>query len=146
VDRREALEREAAGWGAFLAEVDAVPPDRREVEGVVPGWSVKDLVVHCAGWARFAADHLEATDGTFTDPFGNEPDEHWDALSQDMIEASRAMSFEEALREAEEARVRARSVWSALGSPSDEAARFFSDETADHYGEHASEIGTFRRG
>jgi hypothetical protein len=146
MDRRDELAtREAESWRAFLSEVEAVPSDRREDEGVVPGWSVKDLVSHCGGWARFSADQLQAIgNGTFTDPFDGVPDEHWDRVSQAMIEESRRMSFEEVLRGAEEARARARSVWSALPEVSGEAERFFAEETSEHYDEHRAEIQAFR--
>jgi hypothetical protein len=146
MDRRDELaKREAESWRAFLAEVEAVPSDLRSVEGVVPGWSVKDLVHHCGGWARFSADQLEAIgNGPFTDPFDGVPDEHWDRVSQEMIEEARRMSFEEVLRGAEEARARARSVWSALSNVGEEAARFFAEETSEHYDEHRAEIQAFR--
>jgi len=146
MDRREDLaKREAESWTAFLTEVEAVPSERRSVEGVVPGWSVKDLVHHCGGWAGFSADQLEAIgNGTFKDPFDGVPDEHWDRVSQEMIEESRRMSFEEVLQGAEEARARARSVWGALPAVSDDAARFFSEETFEHYEEHRAEIQAFR--
>ncbi|HEY2802622.1 MAG TPA: maleylpyruvate isomerase N-terminal domain-containing protein [Actinomycetota bacterium] len=146
MDRRDELAtREAESWRAFLSEIQAVPSDRREDEGVVPGWSVKDLVSHCGGWARFSADQLQAIgNGTFTDPFDGVPDEHWDRVSQEMIEESRRTSFEEVLRGAEEARARARSVWSALPTVSDEATHFFSEETYEHYDEHRAEIQAFR--
>jgi len=146
MDRRDELaKREAESWGAFRAEVEAVPSDRREVEGVVPGWSVKDLVQHCGGWARFSADQLEAIgSGTFTDPFDGVPDEHWDRVSQEMIEESRRMSFEDVLRGAEESRARVRSVWSALSNVTEEAERFFAEETSEHYDEHRAEVQTFR--
>jgi hypothetical protein len=143
--RKELATREAESWQSLLAEVEAVPSDRLEDEGVVPGWSVKDLVWHCGGWARFSADHLEATgNGTFADPFDGVPDEHWDRVSQEMIEEGRRMTLEEVLRGAEEARARARSVWSELPSVSEEAARFFAGETSEHYDEHRAEIRAFR--
>ncbi|MFL5767070.1 MAG: maleylpyruvate isomerase N-terminal domain-containing protein [Actinomycetota bacterium] len=146
MDRREELAaREAESWKALLGEIEAVPSERRNVEGVVPGWSVKDLVAHCGGWARFSADRLERTGShPFTDPFDDAPDEHWDRVSQEMIDESRPMSFEDVLRAAEAARNRVRSVWSALPGASDEAARFFSEETAEHYDEHRAEIRAFR--
>jgi hypothetical protein len=146
MDRRDELvKREAESWRAFLSEVEAVPSDRRSVEGVVPGWSVKDVVQHCGGWARFSADQLEGMgSGPFTDPFDGVPDEHWDRVSQEMIEESRRMSFEEVLRGAEESRARARSVWSALPTVSEEAARLFAEETSEHYDEHRAEIQAFR--
>jgi hypothetical protein len=73
------------------------------------------------------------------------PDEHWDRVSQEMIEESRRMSFEEVLRGAEESRARARSVWGAVSTVSEEAADFFAGETSEHYDEHRAEIQTFRK-
>ena len=146
MDQRDELaQHEEESWKAFLAKVQAVPPERRSVESVVPGWSVKDLVHHCGGWARFSADHLEAMgSGTFTDPFDGVPDEHWARVSQEMIDESRRMSFDDVLRGAEEARSHARGVWASLPQVSDEAARFFADETWEHYDEHGAEIRAFR--
>ena len=46
MDRDELLEREHASWSALEAAVGRVPADRRAVDGVVPGWSVKDLLWH----------------------------------------------------------------------------------------------------
>ena len=143
--REELAERERTSWDAFVAEVDAVPQERLTTEGVVPGWSVKDIVWHCAGWARFAGDHLQSMrDGTFRDPFEGVPDEHWDAVSQEMIDAARAMSVAEVRRGAEEARTRVRGMLSSLPEVDELAARWFSEETFDHYDEHAREIRAFR--
>src|SRR5436309_5567478 len=70
VMREEYLAKEQASWDAFLQSVEAVPEEGRTDPTVVPGWSVQDLVWHCAGWAGFAGDHLEQMrDGTFVDPF-----------------------------------------------------------------------------
>src|SRR6266511_2228767 len=60
MDREELLEREHASWSALEAAVGRVPSDRRAVDGVVPGWSVKDLLWHCAYWAGFWAGTTEA--------------------------------------------------------------------------------------
>ena len=122
-----------------------MPRERLETEGVVPGWSVKDIVWHCAGWARFAADHLESIGaGTFRDPFEGLPDTHWDAVSQEMIDESRDMTFDEVRSRAEEARERVRGVLSSLPTVDELATQWFSDETFDHYDEHALEIRAFR--
>ncbi len=54
MDRDELLQREARAWDALEAAVARVPDDRRAEEGVVPGWSTKDLVWHCGYWAGWA--------------------------------------------------------------------------------------------
>ena len=140
----EHLQKEAAAWDAFLEVVRRVPPGRREEQSVVPGWSVKDLVWHNAGWATFAGDHLKQMElGEFVDPFEGVPDSHWDEVSQRMIEESRGMTFDEVLAGAETARERVRAIWSSMPEIGDEAARWFADETFVHYDEHAEEIRRF---
>ena len=59
MNREALLEREANAWLDLQAAFGAVPPDRREVEGVVPGWSTHDLLWHCAYWAADAGDSLD---------------------------------------------------------------------------------------
>ena len=59
MDREEMLRREEDAWRRFAETVRAVPADRRDVEGVVPGWTVHDLVWHVGYWAGYAADVIE---------------------------------------------------------------------------------------
>jgi hypothetical protein len=142
--RDEYLGKEQASWDTFLGVVGSVPTEKRSDPGVVPGWSVKDLVWHCAGWATFAGDHLEQIrDGTFVDPFADAPDSHWDEVSQQMIDESRGMTFEDVVAGAEHARARVRAIWSALPAIDAEAGSWFADETFSHYDEHTDEIRAF---
>lgn len=144
-ERRDELARkERAAWEGFLALLDAVPADRLESEGVVPGWSVKDLVWHCGEWARFAGDHLEQmAGGTFVDPFEGVDGAHWDAVSQRMIDESRSMTWDEVLAGAEARRLRVRDILGSLPSVDDQVGRWFAEETFVHYDEHAEEIRRF---
>lgn len=140
----ELATKENTAWRYFLDAVGSVPADRLADEGVVPGWSVKDLVWHCAEWARFAGEHLgHMQGGTFKDPFEGVDPAHWDRLSQEMIDESRTMSFDEVLAGAEARRTAVRDVVASLPSIDDEAARWFADETFVHYHEHAAEIRRF---
>lgn len=59
MDREALLERENEAWLKFADTFAAVPSDRREAQGVVPGWSTHDLVWHCVYWADYAGDMLE---------------------------------------------------------------------------------------
>ena len=59
MDRAEMLEREDEAWGRSAETISAVPAERRDVEGVVPGWTVHDLVWHVGYWAGYAADVIE---------------------------------------------------------------------------------------
>jgi hypothetical protein len=72
----ELLQAEEAAWAEFVAEVSRVPEHRRGEEGVVPNWSVNDLVFHNGKWAGVAAEKLALirdTGGAGED----DPDEVW---------------------------------------------------------------------
>jgi hypothetical protein len=141
------LAAERKAWSAFMALVDRVPPERREVREVVPGWSVKDLVWHNAGWALFSAEELTRLDGeTFVDPFARMDDVTVDSDNDTQLEAGRELSWDAMLVEVDVQRRRAIELWAALDDLSAEAAAFFDEETSVHYREHADEIERFLEG
>lgn len=140
---QEFLDREASSWEAFDTQVMAVPSGRRETPGVVGEWTLKDVVWHCAHWARFAADHLNAAvDGPFVDPFDTHPDEHWTAVNAEVAATSAGMSWDDVVAGAEAARtsLRAAVVRPDLG---DEPIAWAADESWIHYDEHAAEVRAF---
>ena len=140
---QEFLEREAASWDAFEAQVDRVAADQREVAGVVEGWSLKDVVWHCAYWARFSADHLVMEgDGSHTDPFATLTDEEADRENAEVAEASSAMSWEDVWEGAADARASVRSVVNRPGLSS-EQIDFAAEESWIHYDEHAEHVRAF---
>ncbi len=142
MDRDELLQREADAWAGLEAAVARVSAERRTVEGVVPGWSVQDLVWHCAAWADFAGGNLEAmAAGTYEDE--DHDDAYWDAMNADIAAASKAMSWDEVVAGAADARARVRAAIVAVPDLTDEAAADFSGETFEHYDEHAAEIAAF---
>jgi hypothetical protein len=140
--RDELLEREKAAWDALLAAVHRVPADRRREPGVVPGWSVQDLVWHCgrwAGWVVIALEriHSRAADGS------DLPEPVWQGLNDEWAEESREMSWEAVESGAEAERARAREVFAAIDEVTDEEASEFSEETFVHYEDHRVEIERF---
>src|SRR5262245_27774414 len=79
MDRDELLRREEEHWRSLEAAIGAVAPERRVEPGVVPGWSVRDLVWHCARWSDYAGDMLAAIGaGTYAH------EEHPDAFYEDL--------------------------------------------------------------
>jgi len=144
-DRNELLKREEAAWAEFVAEVGRVPEHLRSEEGVVPGWSVSDLVFHNGKWAGVAAEKLGAirTSGSAGE---EDPDEVWRGKNDRWAEESKSLSFEEAMAAALADREQARSALVALPEVTDEAASWFTEETFDHYLEHAEEVGRFADG
>jgi hypothetical protein len=135
----EQLAREDEAWGEFVDAFDAISEDARDVEGVVPGWSTKDLVWHCGYWAGYVADVLsKIARGEPTDDSRD-----WDAFNAIVTDEGRALTWDEIIVRSEECRVRAREALQALPALTDEAISEFSGETYEHYDEHAAEIRAF---
>jgi Mycothiol maleylpyruvate isomerase N-terminal domain. len=144
-DELAAAERQA--WAAFLASIDRVPPERRDIREVVPGWSVKDLVWHNAGWALFSAEELTKLDGLpFTDPFAGHDDDYWDRENAAQLEAGRELPWDQMLAQTEVLREGAHQLWAELGELTPEAADWFAEETSVHYRGHGEEIERFLEG
>jgi hypothetical protein len=141
-DRDELLKREEAAWSEFVAEVGRVPEHRRGDLGVVPGWSVNDLVFHNGKWAGVAAEKLGAlaTSGSAGE---DEPDDVWEGKNELWAAESKSMLYQEAMARALEDRERARAALLVLSEVTDEAASWFTEETFDHYQEHTEEVSRF---
>jgi Mycothiol maleylpyruvate isomerase N-terminal domain len=135
-EKDELLTLEEKGWAAFVGEVLRVPEHRRADPGVVPGWSVIDLVFHVAKWAGVAADKLELLGKDES----TEEDDDWEAMNQAWAARSKSMPYEQAMSEALQERQRAREALGAMEAVTHEAEGWFKEETIDHYTEHADEI------
>lgn len=145
--RDELIAGEREAWEAFMALVDRVPPERRDVREVVPGWSVKDLVWHNVGWALISAKELAKLDGQpWVDPFAGHDDAYWDAETEKQIESGRDLSWDDLLEQADASREWAHALWASLGDLGPEAADWFAEETSVHYAEHGQEIERFLEG
>jgi hypothetical protein len=136
------LDREAAAWAAFEANVDRVPQDRRDQPGVVGDWTVKDVVWHCAYWSGFAADHLATEGESFTDPFDAHPDAYWDDVNAQVAAASAAMSWEDVVEGTHEARERLRAAVARPGIAA-VTVEWAADESWIHYDEHGAHVEAF---
>jgi DinB family protein len=139
MDRDELLEREDKAWAGFEDAFAAVSEDRRDTPGVVPGWSVKDLVWHCAYWAGYVGDVLDRIARGEPEP----PDQDWEALNVAVNEDGHALSWDQIIVEAAKRRERARTALAALPELTDPAVEEFTGETFEHYEEHAAEIAAF---
>jgi hypothetical protein len=139
MDRDALLQREDTAWSAFVDAFAAVPQDRRDVDGVVPGWSVKDLVWHCGYWADYVGDVLERMGAGEPEP----PDQDWDELNRMVAEDGKRLPWDEVIIAAERGRDRARSALTAMTDVTEGAASEFTGETFEHYEEHAAEIQAF---
>jgi hypothetical protein len=144
MDRQELLAREASSWEALMAAVARVPEDRRAEPGVVPGWSVADLVWHCGYWVDDAARRIEAIASGTPEP--DDPEAVWQKTNDEVAAQSKTMSWDEVLARSETARDRIRAVLSSLSEIPPAAESEFVDETIEHYDEHSAEIERFAAG
>ena len=138
-DRDQLLRHEDEAWRAFVAEVGRVPASARADGGVVPGWSVIDLVYHCGKWAGVAADKLdELRTGQKA-----EEDDDWQPKNDLWAAESKKMVYEEAMARALADRERARRAFEEFPNVDANAASWFKEETFDHYEEHTEEIARY---
>lgn len=135
----ELLQKEDTAWLDFVDAFAPIPEDRRDVEGVVPGWTVHDMVWHCGYWAGYVGDVLERIQRGEPAP----EDQDWDAFNRDVIEVGRGMLWDDVILQSEQNRERARSALGALATITDEAVEEFAGETFEHYTEHAAELRAF---
>jgi hypothetical protein len=141
MERQQLLDREASSWEALMGAVARVPGPRRTEPGVVPGWSVADLVWHCGYWVDDAARRIELIAAGSPEP--EEPEAVWQKTNDEVAEQSKAMSWDEVVERSEAARERIRTVFAALSDVPPRAESEFVDETFEHYDEHAVEIRRF---
>src|SRR5262245_49101762 len=111
MDIEGSLQREETAWARLADALSAVPPERREVGGVVPGWSAHDVAWHCGYWAGDAGEVLERILGGEADP----PDT--DVPDEEILAAGRAMTWDEMLGRAEQGRERVRAAFAAFADP-----------------------------
>ncbi len=134
------LQREDEGWAALMAAVEGVPVDRRSEPGVVPGWSVDDLVWHCGRWADWAREPLQRIgDGTYD----RDREYPWEQLNDQWAADSKVLSWDEIERGVADMRRDARAALAALPTVGEDAIREFNTDTFEHYAEHAAEIARF---
>ena len=141
MERDELLDREASSWEALMAAAARVPEGRRTELGVVPGWSVADLVWHCGYWADDAARRIELIAAGTPEP--DDPEAVWQRTNDEVAEQSKAMSWDDIVSRSEGARQRIRTALSSLSEISSGAESEFVEETFEHYDEHAAEIERF---
>lgn len=140
--RSEAMRREAEAWSTFEAAVLRIPRDRWGEEGVLPGWAVRDLLWHVAGWMDRCAENLERRGDGALDPV-EETDEQVDALNEAFAAAARMMDSDAVWSGLVAARDLARRRLGELPDVDDTAIGWFGGETFEHYGEHLGDLERF---
>ena len=138
--RAEQAKLEADAWAAFEAALEAIPRTRWEDDGVLPGWSVKELLWHMAGWLQKCARRLEEmrTRGEAVRT-GQTVDERNDELAAQ----ARSMTVDAVYRGLIDARALVREEWQALPVVDEQAISELADETYEHYDEHRADLERF---
>jgi uncharacterized damage-inducible protein DinB len=138
--RTEQAKREADSWASFEAALEAIPRTSWEDEGVVPGWSVKELLWHMAGWLQKCARRLEEMrTGEEAERTGQTVDERNDELAAQ----ARTMTVDAVYRGLIDARALVREEWEALPDVDERAISELADETYEHYDEHREDLERF---
>jgi uncharacterized damage-inducible protein DinB len=140
-DRKtEHAKQEADAWAAFGAALDAIPRASWEDEGVLPGWSVKELLWHMAGWLQKCARRLEEMrTGREALQTGQTVDERNDELAAQ----ARTMTVDAVYRGLLAARALVREEWDALPDVDERGISELADETYEHYDEHRTDLERF---
>ncbi|MEX2202561.1 MAG: maleylpyruvate isomerase N-terminal domain-containing protein [Actinomycetota bacterium] len=138
--RTEQAEMEAVSWVSFEAALEAIPRASWEDAGVLPGWSVKELVWHMAGWLQTCARRLEEM------RTGQEPErtgQTVDERNEELAAQARTMSVDAVHRGLIDARALVREEWEALPTIDERAISELADETYEHYDEHREDLERF---
>jgi hypothetical protein len=140
MDRKtELAEQEGTRWAEFEAALRAIPRERWDEPGAVPGWTLRAVVRHVAGWLEDLVMHLEEMrDGTFVDP--NESDEEINARNARFAEQAVSMDADAVWDGLLAARAAALALWAELPTVDAAAVEWFVGETTEHYEEHLPDL------
>ena len=133
----ELLQREETAWARLADTLASVRPERREVEGVVPGLLGRRRRVALRVRGRRCGRSPRTDPRRRAGPSGLGRSRRGD------LSPGRAMAWDDMLRHAELSRERVRAVLSTFADPPPKALELFKDETFDHYDEHEAQIRAF---
>ncbi len=135
----EQAKKEADVWAEFDGALAQIPEERLSDPGALPGWSVKEMLWHVAGWMREAVVQLDRIrEGTFQEP--EDSDEITDARNAAFAEEARTMDVAAVRAGLEAARELVLTRWEELPMVDETAVEWFSGETYEHYEEHLPDL------
>lgn len=139
--RNEHAEREAASWAELERALNAVPRARWDEEGLLEGWTVKEMLWHVAGWLEKCAGSLESMRDGASPPAGTA--ETVDERNARFAGEAREMDSDAVWVGTVAARERVRRAWESLPEIDQAAIQELADETYEHYPEHVLDLGKF---
>ena len=140
--RSEHANREADNWAEFETALARIPLERWEEPGIVPGWTVKDLVWHVAGWIDECSEHLEKMRAGDSKDYEDD-DEDTDARNEAFASQAREMTTDAVRAGLLASREMLRTRWQELPEVTDTAIEWFASETYQHYKEHLADLESF---
>jgi uncharacterized damage-inducible protein DinB len=138
--RTEQAAREAESWAAFAGALERIPRERWEEEGILPGWSVKELLWHMAGWLQKCARNLERFARGEDEPAS---EQSVDERNEELAAQAHGMTIDAVYRGLTSARELVVEGWNALPNVDERAVEELADETYDHYDEHRADLERF---
>jgi quercetin dioxygenase-like cupin family protein len=129
------LRAEQRAWQEIEALVEQITPEEASIVGYLPGWSVKDMLAHIAGWLAEAGMELERTE-----PSLDVSDPSIDQKNEIFVEANREQPLSVVLGEAIIARNRMLQELRGLGRIPEWAEGAVRKAGPDHYLEHATRL------
>ncbi|MEX0834060.1 MAG: maleylpyruvate isomerase N-terminal domain-containing protein [Actinomycetota bacterium] len=143
MDKDAALQEELEAGTSLTQTIQGMPPDRRSVEGVVPGWSVHDTLWHVAYWVNHAADIIEAARPGEPFPEEQEEGEYYDAKNAEAFPHGRTLGWDDVVAHFAQGRQRARQALAGCDEENTDAAAERAMEEVEHYREHDAQIRAF---
>jgi hypothetical protein len=140
--RTDHTNREADTWAEFETALARVPLERWEEPGVVPDWTVKELVWHVAGWIDECSEHLEKIRAGSAQ-IEEDDDEDTDVRNAAFASQAREMTTDAVRAGLLASRELVRTRWSELPDVTDSAIEWFASETYQHYKEHLADLESF---
>ena len=126
------LEAEKAGWEALEGLVKQLTPEQAMIPGLHPGWSVKDLLAHVAGWLAEAGAALERSGSETSTDGGVDVD----ARNEVFVDANRDQPLSLVLTEMRAARQRMLLRLHGLSDVPAAAEASVRKAGPEHYAEH----------
>lgn len=140
--RTEHANREAEHWAEFETALARIPLERWEEPGVVPDWTVKELVWHVAGWIDECSQHLEKMRAGEPE-VDEDDDEDTDVRNAAFAAQAREMTTDAVRAGLLASREMVCTRWGELPDVSDSAIEWFASETYQHYKEHLADLESF---
>ena len=110
--------------------------------GVVPDWTVKELVWHVAGWIDECSEHLEKM-ATGEPEIDEDDDDDTDERNEAFASQAREITTDAVRAGLLASREATRTRWQDLPDVTDGAIEWFASQTYQHYKEHLADLESF---